>query len=89
VRRSLADSSDRVGAAALIGAEGVVESDLAPRGWVRVRGELWQAEPLSPGTLPAATRVRICAVRGLALQVEPSAAPAPGSADSRSSGRVT
>jgi membrane-bound serine protease (ClpP class) len=89
VRRSLADSSDRLGAAALIGAEGVVEQALAPRGWVRVRGELWQAESLSPGALPAATRVRIRAVRGLELQVEPSAAPAPDSGDSRSRGSVT
>ena len=31
------------GAARLVGARGVAQGDLAPRGFVRVRGELWRA----------------------------------------------
>jgi membrane protein implicated in regulation of membrane protease activity len=71
VRRSLLDGGERVGAAALIGAEAVADGDLAPRGWVHVRGESWQAESASGASVPAGTRVRVRAVRGLTLQVEP------------------
>jgi membrane protein implicated in regulation of membrane protease activity len=51
-------------------------------GMVRVRGELWRAEPLEgPGPLPPGQRVRVCRAEGLKLFVEPEieVAPAPGS----------
>jgi membrane protein implicated in regulation of membrane protease activity len=34
---------DVTGAARLVGARGVAEGDLAPHGYIRVRGELWRA----------------------------------------------
>ncbi len=58
----------------LIGSNGVVQRELAPAGFVRIRGELWRAEiiadtpPLSPGT-----RVIVRNTRGLTLIVEESA----------------
>jgi membrane protein implicated in regulation of membrane protease activity len=70
LRRALAGGGERVGAAALLGAEARVEEELAPRGRVRVRGELWQAEATAGEPIAAGTRVRICAVRGLTLEVE-------------------
>ena len=56
------------GPQALIGADGVAQQPLAPRGQILVHGELWQAEsniPINPGE-----PVRVCAVRGLTLLVE-------------------
>lgn len=59
------------GAERLVGAQGVVETPLAPKGYVRVRGELWRAES-HPGTgpLPEGSTVRITAGRGMTLTVE-------------------
>jgi len=51
-----------VGREALIGAEAVVGED----GWVRVQGERWRATGAEPGQ-----RVRVIAVDGLTLVVEP------------------
>ncbi len=53
----------------LIGAEGEVLEDFERRGRVRVHGETWNAE--SAGRLTRGQRVRVTAVRGLILQVEP------------------
>lgn len=58
------------GVEALVGATGVVRSALAPAGMVLVEGELWEAvadTPLEPGA-----RVRVVAVDGLTLKVEPA-----------------
>ncbi|MCS6803196.1 MAG: nodulation protein NfeD [Chloroflexota bacterium] len=58
------------GKEALIGATGVVRSPLAPAGMVFVEGELWEAvadTPLEPGA-----RVRVVAIDGLTLKVEPA-----------------
>jgi membrane-bound serine protease (ClpP class) len=58
------------GVEALVGATGVVRSALAPAGMVLVDGELWEAvadTPLEPGA-----RVRVVAVEGLTLKVEPA-----------------
>jgi membrane-bound serine protease (ClpP class) len=57
------------GSAALVGAIGETREDLAPRGMVLVRGELWSAESPS-GTIAAGRRVRVLSVRGLLLEVE-------------------
>lgn len=59
-----------VGREALIGARGVVEVPLAPRGQVRVSGELWRAQAVEATPLPAGTRVVIRGLRGLTLVVE-------------------
>jgi membrane-bound serine protease (ClpP class) len=56
----------------MIGETGVATTELAPDGMVFVRGEYWNAvsaRPLAPGT-----RVRVTAIQGLKLTVEPAAA---------------
>lgn len=58
-----------VGPEALVGSVGVAQQALTPQGQVLVHGELWLAEsatPVAPGT-----RVRIRAVDGLKLLVDP------------------
>jgi membrane-bound serine protease (ClpP class) len=52
----------------LVGATGEVTERLAPRGHIRVLGELWEAR--SRSELPAGSRVRVVAVEGLTLDVE-------------------
>jgi membrane-bound serine protease (ClpP class) len=54
---------------AMIGETGVASSALEPDGMVFVRGEYWNAVASAP--LPAGTRVRITAIEGLRLTVEP------------------
>jgi membrane-bound serine protease (ClpP class) len=56
------------GREALVGAVGVVRSDLAPSGTVFVEGELWSAET-DDGAIPVGQRVRVVQVRGLHLIV--------------------
>lgn len=56
------------GPQALLGAIGIAQQPLAPRGQILIHGELWLAEsaaPVSPGEA-----VRVCAVRDLTLLVE-------------------
>jgi membrane protein implicated in regulation of membrane protease activity len=57
----------RVGAEALIGAEGVALSDCRPSGRVRVRGESWSA--LCSEGVDAGERVVVLAVADLTLEV--------------------
>jgi membrane-bound serine protease (ClpP class) len=62
-------STITTGREAMIGASAEVQEEFAGRGLVRAFGELWQAEsrvPLSKGA-----QVRIVAVKGLVLTVEP------------------
>lgn len=54
----------------LIGEMGVAATDLEPRGKVRVHGEFWKAESTSP--VRQGTEVRVVAVRGLQVEVEPA-----------------
>jgi membrane protein implicated in regulation of membrane protease activity len=71
VRDSLREGPDRLGAGRLIGQQGIAQEPIDPAGYVRVAGELWQAE--QPRGLPAIARherVRVRAVRGLTLLVE-------------------
>jgi membrane-bound serine protease (ClpP class) len=58
-----------IGPEALVGAEAIVQQPLAPRGQVLVHGELWMAESGSP--VDAGDRVRVRAVQGLTLLVDP------------------
>ena len=61
------------GEAGMIGEVGVARTALAPRGTIFVHGELWDA--VSSITLEAGSRVRVVAVEGLTLKVEPDARP--------------
>ena len=54
----------------LVGAIGVTQESLAPRGYVRVRGELWQAVVPTGTQIPKGQRVWVRDVRGLMLIVE-------------------
>lgn len=60
-----------IGQEALIGQTAVVRSPLTPEGKVVVMGELWNAVSSSPADIGA--RVRIRAVDGLKLEVDPEA----------------
>jgi membrane protein implicated in regulation of membrane protease activity len=61
------------GAEALVDARGVASETLAPAGYVRVGAELWRAELASDDgeAIPSGAPVRVRAVRGLTLIVEP------------------
>lgn len=57
------------GAEDLIGAIGEVTESCTPRGLVRLQGELWEAR--SDGEIRRGAPVRVVAVEGLVLEVEP------------------
>jgi membrane protein implicated in regulation of membrane protease activity len=61
------------GAESLVDARGVARETLAPTGYVRVGAELWRAELASreEAPIPGGARVRVRAVRGLTLLVDP------------------
>ncbi|MGC2639596.1 MAG: nodulation protein NfeD [Acidobacteriaceae bacterium] len=58
-----------IGPEALVGAVGVAQQPIAPQGQILVHGELWLAT--SPAVVPAGETVRVRAVEGLTLLVEP------------------
>jgi membrane-bound serine protease (ClpP class) len=60
----------------LVGSEGVVATELSPIGVVRVSSEEWTAESVG-GPLVPGERVRVVAVEGLRLKVEPIERNAP------------
>jgi len=70
--------SRATGPEALPGRPATVVEALAPRGRVRVDGELWWAE-VAPeaGAIPPGSRVIVRGCRGLTLLVEPEAAKSP------------
>ncbi len=59
------------GESGLIGETGVVKTPLTPTGRIQVHGELWFAQCRTP--LTVGQRVRVTAVNGLTLEVEPEA----------------
>ena len=63
----------QTGVTRLVGATGEVTGRVAPAGQVRVLGELWEAR--SNTELAAGDRVRVVAVDGLTLEVEPAEPP--------------
>jgi membrane protein implicated in regulation of membrane protease activity len=70
LRRAYEDDP-RTGAERLVGSSGITVTPLAPQGYIRVRGELWQAKVLaSSEPVPKGARVRILAARNLTLAVE-------------------
>ncbi len=56
------------GKGGMVGATAVAETDLSPTGWVRYRGELWQAVADAP--IPAGSRVTIEAVERMRVRVK-------------------
>jgi len=62
----------RVGAETLLGATAEVASRLDPQGQVRVKGELWAARSSGAEAVEPGRSVRILALDGLTLVVEPS-----------------
>jgi membrane-bound serine protease (ClpP class) len=59
------------GSSGMIGEVGVTRTALEPEGQVLVRGEIWDA--VASANVPAGARVRIKALAGLKLLVEPLA----------------
>ncbi len=57
------------GEAGLLNEHGVAHTDLAPEGTVRIHGEFWSAKASTP--IARGTFVRVSAVDGLLLKVEP------------------
>lgn len=60
----------RTGSEGLLQETGVAKTDVAGRGKVFIHGELWNAR--SDHEIPAGTRVRVVAVDGMTVLVEPS-----------------
>jgi membrane-bound serine protease (ClpP class) len=61
----------RTGQSLLVGQVGVVRTELAPRGNVQVRGELWSAKAIDgEGIIPAGARVKVVRVEGIQLRVQ-------------------
>lgn len=69
--RGAYESGVKTGVDQLIGARGVAQQELAPRGYVRVRGELWRAE-IDPHDEPisAGSHVKVLAAKGMTLIVK-------------------
>jgi membrane-bound ClpP family serine protease len=56
----------------MVGAGGIAEDQLAPSGYVRVRGELWQAEVVGGGPpIDRGKGVWVRGIHGLTLLVQP------------------
>ncbi len=66
------DPSPHPSANTLIGQKGVARQDLRPSGYIEIRGELWQAETIGHRSLNRGQSVRVVAMDGLTLQVEPA-----------------
>jgi membrane protein implicated in regulation of membrane protease activity len=76
------EPSRYVGPERLLGLRAVVCERLAPSGYVRIGGELWRAQCAGGQNLAAGSAVRVRAVEGLCLWVEPDEVEPPASADS-------
>ena len=61
----------RVGAETLMGQTAKVVTRLAPTGQVQVKGELWKARSIAAEPVGPGAGVRILALEGLTLLVEP------------------
>jgi membrane-bound serine protease (ClpP class) len=60
----------KTGSAALVGARGIAEEDLAPHGYIRVRGELWRAVVSPPDqVVNAGAEVEIVSADGMRVFV--------------------
>lgn len=64
------ETKDKTGSQALVGARGMAEHDLAPEGYVRVRGELWHAVADPPERrIPCGSNVEIVGAEGMKVFV--------------------
>jgi membrane protein implicated in regulation of membrane protease activity len=73
----------QTGTTAMIGAPGKAVGRVAPSGYVRVRGELWEARAREPSAeIPKGGRIVVREVRGLTLIVD----EADGNADRQHAG---
>jgi membrane-bound serine protease (ClpP class) len=66
------DQPIRTGSEELIGAVGEVREPLDPEGQVFLSGALWRARVIDGGPVGPGNRVRVKAVEGLTLDVEPA-----------------
>ncbi|HEY7267368.1 MAG TPA: NfeD family protein [Solirubrobacterales bacterium] len=67
------DEPVRTGSEELVGAVAEVRAPLDPEGQVFIQGALWRARARGPAGIGPGTRVRVKAVDGLTLEVEPVA----------------
>ncbi len=65
---------ETIGLVSMVGARGEVVSELAPRGMVRVHGEIWSAESVDGSELSPGTPVVVVAQERLRLYVRADAA---------------
>jgi membrane protein implicated in regulation of membrane protease activity len=66
------EPSSMVGPERMIGARGLATELLAPEGFVRVTGELWQARTADGSSIARGAAVEVEAVHGLRLVVRPA-----------------
>jgi len=71
------DEPVRTGWEELIGSVGEVREPLDPVGQIFIGGALWRARTIGEGEVPLGNRVRVRAVDGLTLEVEPAAEQEP------------
>jgi membrane-bound serine protease (ClpP class) len=64
-------STPTIGREAMIGEEGVAVGAVNPEGTVKVRGALWRARTNRATPIPGGDAVRVAAIDGLLLEVEP------------------
>ena len=75
-RKALAAHRDepvRTGSEEMVGSVGEVRAPLDPEGQVFIQGALWRARTTGPDEIGPGNRVRVRAVDGLTLEVEPVA----------------
>lgn len=64
-------STPTIGREYMLGQEGIVEDDVSPDGVVRIDGALWKARTNRATPVTKGGAVRVAAVEGLVLEVEP------------------
>lgn len=67
LHRAYESGAGRHGGAALVGSRAIVVRSLGPRGFVRVRGELWRAE--CPENAPVGAEVEVVSAEAMRLVV--------------------
>jgi membrane-bound serine protease (ClpP class) len=67
------DEPVRTGSEELLGSVGEVRMPLDPEGQIFIQGALWRARAVGAGEIGLGNRVRVRAVDGLTLEVEPVA----------------
>jgi membrane-bound serine protease (ClpP class) len=75
------DEPIRTGSEELLGSVGEVRMPLDPEGQIFIQGALWKARASSPDVIGLGNRVRVRAVDGLTLEVEPVANQDPATAE--------